>query len=369
MKKRWFALGLGLVISFSFILGGCGSSSSSSSTPTPPPPGPSTPNDGFAEKPEVTLILTNQDPDTAQSGVFCHAWADMVFEKSKGRIKVEVNNGASLAGPTESLDKVKAGSVDIAQGLPSFYPGQFVMTDGLSMPYLPYKSSAHASHVFWEIFSNTDLIKNDPGYAGTKVIKIYANNDAQIVTAKKKLEKAEDLKGMTIRASAKTLVDWLAKLDATGKPCPINDLYQNLQNGAFDGAITDWNAHRSFMLYDNCAKYFADEYVQFNTYFFLMNEKKYNSLSPELKAIIDDCSDWNAVALNLHWADEFKLRCMEIVTEAGCEIYTLPEAEHQKLVDAANESNAEWVKENNAQELYDTLIKTINDTADMFERI
>jgi len=154
-----------------------------------------------------------------------------------------------------------------------------------------------------------------------------------------------------------------------GKPCVIGELYQNLQNGAFDGAITDWNAHRSFMLYDNCAKYFADEYVQFNTYFFLMNEKKYNSLSPENKAVIDKCSSWAAVDLNLHWADEFKIKCMEIIRNAGCEIYQLPPEEHQKLVDAAKKSNAAWLKDNKAEALYEAILQSIEKSADKFERV
>ena len=299
-----------------------------------------------AEKAEVQLMVTQHDPDNSLPGQYLHAWAAMVKEKSNGRIEVVVNNGGSLAGPTESLDKVKAGSVDLAWGLQSFYPGQFTMTDGLTLPYLPYKDAAQASEAMWEIWDTTDLLKSDTGYEGTKVILIRSNCDAPITTASKKLEKASDLNGMTIRASAEPLVKWLAEFGATGKGCPITELYQNLQNGAFDGALTDWHGIESFRLYDNCADYFADEAVQFNTYYFLMNEAKYDSLSDENKKVIDECSGEAALELMKGAWDDMTKTAKDNIEAAGGTVYQLPAEEHQLLVDAAAKITEGWMDTN-----------------------
>jgi TRAP-type C4-dicarboxylate transport system substrate-binding protein len=208
------------------------------------------------------------------------------------------------------------------------------------------------------VWENTDLLKTDTGYEGTKVILIRSNCDAPITTAKKKLEAVADLKGMTIRASAKPLVDWLATFSATGKGCPITELYQNLQNGAFDGAITDWHGIDSFRLYDNCASYFADEKVQYGTYYFLMNEGVYNKLSDENKAVIDKCSGQAALDLmNSAW-DDMTSSTKAAIADAGGEVYQLSADEHQKLVDAAVAATNTWIGENAAgQELYDKIIE------------
>jgi TRAP-type C4-dicarboxylate transport system substrate-binding protein len=314
--------------------------------------------EGFAETPEVSLMLTQHDPDNSLPGQYCHAWADMVYQQSKGRVEVIVNNGGSLAKPTESLDKVKDGAVDIAWGLQSFYPGQFPMSDGLSLPYLPYTSAAQASDIMMDIWENSDLLKSDTGYEGTKVILIRSNCDAPITTAKKKLETTDDLNGMTIRASAAPLVNWLGEFGATGKGCPINELFQNLQNGAFDGAVTDWHGIESFRLYDNCASYFADEQVQYNTYYFLINQAKYDSLSDENKAAIDACSGQAALDLMKDEWDKMKDTTTTSITDAGGEVYKLSDAEHQKLVDAADKSNKQWISENGdaGQQLYDKIV-------------
>ena len=373
MKK--YAAVLAVLLTLGLALSACGGSQPTApstpapatpTTPTTPAtsaPTPATPaapvGEPFAAKPEVTLILTQHDPDASLPGKYCHAWADMVYEASRGRIQVEVNNGGSLAGPTASLDSVKSGVVDLAWGLQSFYPGQFTFTDGLTLPYLPYKNSAQASEAMMDIWDNNTILQQDTGYANTKVILIRANCDAPITTAKKKLEATSDLRGMTIRASAAPLVAWLGEFGATGQGCPITELFQNLQNGAFDGALTDWHGIDSFQLYDNCAKYFADEQVQFNTYYFLMNLDTYNSLSAENKAAIDACSGKAALDLMKNAWDDMTDGTKAAIAGKGGEVYKLSDSEHQKLVDAANKVRDDYIAKNGAsmQQLYDRIVE------------
>ena len=362
MKKKLLIV-IAIILAMAMVFGACNSGNKTpAAEPASEPESTATePSDEsaepvFADKPEVSLLLTQHDPDGSLPGQYCHAWAEMVYQKSYGRIEVLVNNGGSLAGPTESLDKVKDGSVDLAWGLQSFYSGQFPMTDGLQLPYLPYTSSTQASKVVWDIWENTDLLKSDTGYEGTKVILIRSNCDAPITTYKKKLESVADLKGLTIRASVAPMVDWLATFGATGKGCPITELFQNLQNGAFDGALTDWHGIYSFRLYDNCAKYFADEQVQYATYYFLMNEAKYNSLPDDLKAVIDECSGQAALELMLNEWDGMKDKTTAEITDNGGEVYKLPDQEHAKLVDSAATIREQWAASSDArQQLLDKI--------------
>ena len=369
MKKVIRLLAVLVTLSMVLALAACGGAQGPSS-PTPggtQSPAPTTPgstptpggsDDGFADKPEVTLVLTQQDPDASLPGQFCHEWGKAVYEASRGRIKVDVSNGGSLAGPTESLGFVKDGIVDLAMGLQSFYPGQFQYSDGLTMPYLPYKDAVHASEVMWKIWEDTDILQRDTGYEGTKMILIRANADAPIVTAKKKLNTANDLKGLTIRATTKPLVTFLAELGATGQGCPITELFQNLQNGAFDGALTDWHAVNSFQLFET-ASYYADERIQFNSYFFLMNEDSYNSLSAENKKVIDDLSGPAALEILKGAWDQMKEDVRVKIDNQGGEVYALPPAEHQKLVDAADVAVKAYIAENGAvaQQLVDKIVE------------
>ncbi|MDR2295640.1 MAG: TRAP transporter substrate-binding protein DctP [Clostridiales Family XIII bacterium] len=309
-----------------------------------------------AAAPEVTLVLTQHDPDASLPGQYCFEWADLVKEKSGGRIEVQVNNGGSIAKPTESLGMVKEGTVDLAWGLQSFYPGEFPLTDGLSLPYLPFTSAEQASRTIMDIYENTDLLADE--YAGYKVILLRANCDAPIITTDKKLNTAADLSGLTLRATAAPIVSWLGAFGANAQGVPINELYSVLQNGAMQGAITDWHGIDSFKIYE-VAKEYADEKVQYNTYYFLMNKAKYDGLSDDLKAVIDDCSGQTALELMVDAWDNLTDSTKAKVNENGGEIYTLPDAEHQKLVDAANEARDAWLGDNGdkGQQLYDKALE------------
>jgi TRAP-type C4-dicarboxylate transport system substrate-binding protein len=359
MKRNKLLLILAMIFALSLTLAACGNgdaaqSGSGDATATEEESGGDTPE--VAAAPEITLVLTQHDPDASLPGQYCFAWADLVKERSNGRIEVQVNNGGSIAKPTESLGMVKEGTVDLAWGLQSFYAGEFPMTDGLSLPYLPFTSAEQASRTIMDIYENTDLLANE--YADYKVILLRANCDAPIITTSKKLNAAGDLGGVTLRATAAPIVSWLAAFGANAQGVPINELYSVLQNGAMQGAITDWHGVDSFKIFE-VAKEYADEKVQYNTYYFLMNKAKYDSLPADLKAIIDECGGQTAMDLMADAWDNLTVTTKDKVLENGGEIYTLPEAEHQKLVDAANDVLDKWISDNgdNAQQIYDKVVE------------
>ena len=363
MKKRLFVV-VAVILAMSLVFGACSNKAPDAPAdpapaPAPAPAAPADADDDWADSPEFTLILTNHDPDQSLAGQYCFAWADMVYQKSKGRIEVSVNNGGSLAGPPESLDKVRGGSVDIAWGLQSFYPGQFPLSDALGMAYLPYTSSVHASKVAMDIFENTTLL--DSEYDDVKVILLRSNCDAPIITGSKKLGSADDMRGLTFRSSGTFSGEWLKALNAEAAGCPIGELAQNLSTGTFDGAMTDWHAVNSFQLYE-VADFFADEQVLYNTYFFVMNLDAYNRLPADLQAVIDDCSGQNALAIMLDAWDNLTAEAKSKAVADGSEIYTLPPDEHAKLVAAADGVRDAWLASGDAdaQAMYDAIIASIN---------
>jgi TRAP-type C4-dicarboxylate transport system substrate-binding protein len=308
--------------------------------------------------PEFTLVLTNHDTDGSLPGQYCFIWADLVKERSNGRIEVQVNNGGAIAKATESLGMVKEGVVDLAWGLQTFYPGEFPMTDGLTLPYLPFTSAEQASRIIMDIFENTDLLTDE--YSPYKVILLRTNCDAPIMTTNKRLNTAADLNGLALRATATPISSWLSAFGANAQGVPINELYSVLQNGALQGAIIDWHGVDTVKLYE-VAKEYADEKVQYNTYYFLMNKARYDSLPDDLKAVIDECSGQAALEIMVDSWDNFTDYVKTEVTDTGGEIYTLPEAEHQKLFDAADDIRLKWISDNGdkAQQVYDKVIELV----------
>jgi TRAP-type C4-dicarboxylate transport system substrate-binding protein len=358
-KKILFAIMLMLVAVSVFTgCGGGGNAPENTSSSTTLEDTEVSEDEGFAEKPEVTLILTQHDPDDSMPGQYCFAWADMVYQKSKGRIEIQVNNNATLAKPTESLDMVRSGAVDLAWGVQLFYPDVFPLTDAITLPMLDLGTSAQAAQAVMDIWLNTNLL--DDEYKDYKVIMIRPSCPSLILT-NKKIEKIEDLRGMKMRISGLPLIDFFEQFNVKSEGVPINELYSVLQNGSFDGATADWHGIYSFKFQD-VAKYFADEKMTYMTYYFLMNLDKYNNLPDDLKAVIDECSGQAALNLNIDSWDTIVEKGKQGAIDKGDEIYNLDEETLARMREAAEETNKKWIADMEAkglrgQEMYDTLME------------
>ena len=357
MKKVW-VITLAMILVMSLVFGACKKDENTEIAPTEDPGSEIVEHgDGWVNEPEYILVLSNHDIEQSLSGQYCIAWANMVKQKSKGRIEIQVNNGGAMAGPTESLDKVRGGSIDLAWGLQSLYPGRFPMSEALAIPCLPYKSSEHASKVAMDIWENTGLLDSD--YDGVKVILLRANCDAPIATRESKLNAAADLNGMTIYSSGALSTSWLGALGASGQEGAVSDLAQNLMQGSLDGATTDWHSINAFRIYE-VAQYFANEKVVFDTCFLLMNQDAYDWLPADLQAVIDECSGQAALDLMIDAWDDLSARAIEAYSVA-CEIYKLPNAESQILRDAATQITEAWLARSGAseKEIYDAILASI----------
>lgn len=364
MKKRMLGV-LALVLALSMVFASCASGGDSGASAAPPPADTgSAAADPAAEgqqyeEPEISLVLTQHDPDESMPGQYCFDWADMVKEKSNGRLEIQVNNNGVLAKPTESLDMVRSGAVDLAWGLQSFYPDVFPLTDAIALPMLDLGTGAEAARATMDIFENTDLLTEE--YAEFKTIMIRPSYSSPILSDRQ-INSVADFSGLKMRITAPPLIDFFDHFDVLSEGVPINELYSVLQNGAFNGAITDWHAVYSFNLED-VSPFFADETISYTTYYFLMNLEKYNSLPDWAKQVIDECSGQAALELNIDSWDTIVEEGKAGAEAAGDTIYRLDDATRAAMQEAADDSIQNWIAEmegkgQRGQEMYDTLIET-----------
>ncbi|MDR3294534.1 MAG: TRAP transporter substrate-binding protein [Clostridiales Family XIII bacterium] len=358
MKKKRFVL-LALLMAAALVFAACGGSG----TETPPADtGTDTEAGDAAAPPDNTvynLVLTSHEPPDSRAANYINTWAAAVEEASGGRLITEINFGGALGGPTQTIDLILNGSVDLGFGLQSFYPNMFPMTDTVCLPMLPFDDSVQASKVFWDFYENYDFMKDE--YSQYKVILLRTNSSAPIATNKVKLERVDQVKGMNVRAMAGPLNDFIISMGGSPVGVSIADLYSAMQNNTLDAATTDWHGLYSFKIYEP-TKYYADEKLLYNTYFFLMNKDSYAKLPADLQAVIDEFSGENALNINIDDWNTIEETAKETVLANGGDVYTLPEAEHEKLLALAGQVQTNWISGMEAQgfpaqEAYDTVIE------------
>jgi TRAP-type C4-dicarboxylate transport system substrate-binding protein len=264
-------------------------------------------------------------------------WAKMVEERSQGRLKVTIYPGGTLGKPADHWDMIKDGIADIGWGVHNYTPGRFPLTSVGDLPFI-FKTAKGGSRALWELYLK-DLQKE---HEGVKVLWLFQIAPTHIHTTRKPVKTLEDLAGLKLRSGGGQLAAIVKQLGAIPVTMAAPESYNALERGVVDGTVFPWEAIFGFKLYE-VIKY--DTVVNLNsaTFFVTMNLKKYESLSPDLKQVIDDLSGgWGAEFAGAAW-DQGEEPGMAAAKQAGATIYTLPPAELQRWIQKTKPVEDAWI--------------------------
>ncbi|MBE6009307.1 MAG: TRAP transporter substrate-binding protein [Lachnospiraceae bacterium] len=307
-----------------------------------------------------TLIVHQHDPEQSATGQFLNAWAAAVEEASGGQLDIQVMHGGTMGGPKDTVDMIKNGTCDIGWGLQSFFPDTFPVTEVFQLPGLDISRATQGSAAIWEFWNTTDYM--DDEYADFHVLFLHTNCQSPISTTDTKLTSISDMAGMNVRANSGPPTMFVQNVGANPTPCPINDLYSNLDKGEMQACITDWHAISSFKL-DETIGYYLDENVGVSTYFLMMNKQKYDSLPDDLKKVLDDVSA-NSAQYTEAWdavEDETKAAVAD-------KCYKFDDAGRAELEEAFQKTTDDWIAAMNdkgydGQAIYDKAVECIENAA------
>jgi TRAP-type transport system periplasmic protein len=211
-------------------------------------------------------------------------WAKMVEEKSGGRLKITIYPGSTLGKAVDHYDMVKDGIADMGFTVPGYTPGRFPLITALELPGL-FKTSRGGSLAVMSVFDK--YFKSE--FKDVKILWFWVHPPGHFHLAKKQVKVLEDLNGLKIRAATPMLTNMVKTLGAIPVSIPAPDTYTALERGTVDGTIFPWEAISSFKIAE-VLKYHVASGLYVAPLFTLMNQKKYDSLPPDLRKVIDDLS-------------------------------------------------------------------------------
>ncbi|MBL8488670.1 MAG: TRAP transporter substrate-binding protein [Rhodocyclaceae bacterium] len=312
-----------------------------------------------AAQEKIELKLSHYLPPTHGLHVdFTEPWAKELEKRSGGRVTVKVFPGnSSLGNAANQLDQVQAGVVDIALGLSGIPRGRLPRTTIIDLPFMTDSADA-ASQALWAVYPR--FLAEE--YKGLKVLALFAHNPGLIALRNKKVEKVDDLKGLRIRAPSVQTQALLTALGATPVGMPPGQIYENMDKGVIDGAMLPYDGFKGFKV-DELARYYYDADIYTTSFYFVMNQKKYDGLPPEVRKAIDEISGDVLVARFGGWWDKWDKAGMEgvkarngVVVEATAKD---KEALRKQLQPVVDQQLAELEKAGvpNARAIYDELRK------------
>jgi tripartite ATP-independent transporter DctP family solute receptor len=168
-------------------------------------------------------------------GIAGERWAELVKEKTAGRINIKVYPGTSLVGgdQTKEYTAIRQGAIDMAIGSTINWSPQVKELNIFSMPFL------------MPDYKGIDALTG--GEVGKEIFKILESKDTvplawgengfrELTNSKKAIRKPDDLKGLKIRVVGSPLfLDTFTALGANPTQMSWADAVPALSSGAVDG--------------------------------------------------------------------------------------------------------------------------------------
>jgi len=237
----------------------------------------------FAEGPIVIKFSHVVAPDTPK-GKGAERFKQLVEERSKGRIKVEVYPNSQLYKDKEEMEALQLGSVQmLAPSLAKFGPLGVKEFEVFDLPFL-FKDDASFRAVT-DGAVGKDLFTKLEG-KGIKGLA-YWDNGFHIMSANKPLHTVADFKGMKMRIqSSKVLEAEMRALGAIPQVMAFSELYQALQTGVVDGTEGVPSNFYTQKVYE-VQKHISLSNHGHLAYAVIINKKFYDSLPADLRAVLD----------------------------------------------------------------------------------
>jgi len=242
-------------------------------------------------------------------------FAELVAQRSNGRIKLRTYHSAQLGQQDEAIQQMRLGSIDFAEFNLSPLNNLAASTQVLTLPFL-FRDVAHLHKVVDGPVG--DEIAADLAKVGIVPLAWY-DAGARSLYTRTPVAKPEDLKGMKIRVQTSDLwIDLIRALGANPTPLPFGEVYTSLQSGVLDGAENNWPSYESTRHFE-VAKYYATTEHSNVPEVLAVSATRWRRLNDADKQLLKDAARESATYQRQLWAERERIS-RERVVAGGAQV-------------------------------------------------
>lgn len=282
MKK---ALSLFLAILMVFALCACGKASApapaASQSPAEAPDASALPEEPAAEYDQVTITVSNFNPQASSYGQAMDAFKEFVEERSGGNVTVDVYHAGALGAEKECCEGVLDGSIDM----------MFSGTGGIGN-FIPATAAVECWFVVENIGQLQEVIANlEPEFApafndaGFEYLGCFFDGPRYLCSTKE-ITSISDLSGFKWRVPTSTIyVQSVEALGASAISMPLGEVYTSLQTGAIDALEGSLDSIVTYKYYEQ-AKYLVETAHVFQPLWIFYNKNNFSGLNEATQTLI-----------------------------------------------------------------------------------
>jgi len=263
-------------------------------------------------------------------GVGATKFAELVEQKTGGKIKVRIYAGGTLGGEQQVASAMQGGTVEVSMMAPAQLVGNFKEFLVLDFPFA-FANEREADAILDGPIGQK-LLEPMPA-KGLVGLAYMEQGYRSISNSRRPINKLEDIRGLKIRTIQNPLyVDMLNTLGANAVPMAFTELFTALETKTVDGQENPYSTVEASKFYE-VQKYFSDTKHIYNPQLLLVGKRFWDTLSPEEKKIFQDAAnetrDFQRIA-----AREMSGKSREFLIKSGMQINDVPPHEIARMREA-----------------------------------
>ena len=246
-------------------------------------------------QPELILRYAENQPEDYPTTKAALAFAEMVAQRTDGRVKVVVYSGGELGGELSVIEQMQFGGIDFARVSLSQLAG---------------------------LLENVDLVGLSWFDAGVR--SFYTREKAATLV---------DLQGKVIRVQESDMMsEMVSDMGAVPVQVVYSQVYAALHNGRIDGAENNWPSYEAMGHYEVAPYFLKNEHTRVPEIQIASRAalEKLAGLDSSFPGIVRGCARDSANVERRLWAER-EAQAEEDMRAWGVEVTTLSEAEMQKF--------------------------------------
>ena len=279
--------------------------------------------------PELILRYAENQPEDYPTTQAALAFADLVAERTEGRVKVVVYSGGELGAEQSVIEQMQYGGIDFARvslsQLAEYQPALSV----LQLPFL-YTDAPQ----MWRVLDGEIGDEFLSGLGAMDLVGLsWFDAGVRSFYTREKVETLADLAGLTLRVQESDMMSEMI-LDLGAEPAQVvySRVYAALHNAEIDGAENNWPSYEAMGHYEVAPYFLKDEHTRVPE-LQLASEaamEKLAELDERFPDTIRACGKESALAERRLWAER-EASAEGNMREWGVEVTTLSAAEKARF--------------------------------------
>jgi tripartite ATP-independent transporter DctP family solute receptor len=264
------------------------------------------------------LVLRAADvhPETYPTTQGLLKMAEIVKERSGGRIQIQVYPAGQLGDEKETIESTQLGTIQINRTSTSPLAESVPAMKILGLPYL-FRDAEHQWNTLHGPIGD-ELLEALPA-AGLVGLTYYDGGARSFYNNTRPVHTPSDLEGLKIRTQqSEVMIATVKALGASPTPMAFSEVYSALQTGVIDGAENNPPSYWSTRHFEVARYYTLDGHSRVPE-IVIIGKQTWDSLSPDDRMLLREAAEESAVHQRRLWR-EYEEEKLAAVRDEGADI-------------------------------------------------